>query len=117
MYTKDEREVIYSLIRKFGITSRYKGYHYTVDAVLLYLETERSELSIMITKDVYPKLTKKYNAKGTNGIERNIRTVAELCWSNNRELLESIAGYPLPSRPTNAEFLTILSYYIKCMTK
>lgn len=114
MYTNDEREAVYRLIRKFGITSRYKGYHCTVDAVLLFLETEKSETSIMITKDVYPKLFNKYKV---NSIERNIRTIAELCWNNNKDLLEHMAGYPLPSRPTNSEFLAILAYYIKCTTK
>lgn len=111
MYTKEEREATRNLIRKFGITPKYKGYYYTIDAVSLYLDIERSELLVKVTKDIYPTVAKKYKTNASS-VERSIRTVIGVCWDNNKELLKGIADCPLLYKPSNSEFLDMLAYYV-----
>lgn len=108
----EERKAVGDLLRKFGITPRYKGYLYVVEAVLLY--RQYSETYIMVTKDVYPTIAKKFNDSSSN-VERNIRLVIARCWGNNKELLTTIANYPLPEKPSNSEFLDILTYYVSLL--
>ncbi len=98
------------LIRSLGITSKYKGYRFIVEAVLLMLENPES--GYKITKDIYPGIAKKYHTNISN-IEHNIRTVVDTCWTKRREQLEKVAGYSLKHKPSNLEFLDILVFYIR----
>lgn len=100
---------IYHLIRQMGVTSKYKGYYLVADAVKLSMEEPGQPLQI--TKDVYPSLAKKYNSSPDN-IEHNIRTVVKICWVDHKEQMDRIAGYPLDYKPTNSEFLDMLTYYL-----
>ena len=108
MYT-EERKAVCDLIRKFGVTSKYKGYLITVEAILMYIQ--KQDECLMNTKDVYPDLAKKFRVS-TKIIERNIRSVIGVCWKNNKELLLTIANYILPKAPSNSEFLDVVAYYI-----
>lgn len=101
---------IYNLIRQMGITAKYRGYYFVAEAV--YISMDSGDLPIMITKDVYPFIASKYKSS-SKSVERAIRTVVEVCWMNHREKLEEIAGYELSYKPTNSEFVDILSYYLK----
>lgn len=103
---------IYGLIRKLGVTSKYKGYYYVAEAVKITMEYQ--ETPIKITKDVYPKLAKKFKSTPVN-IEHDIRTVINVCWVTNKSTMEQIAGYPLYYKPTNSEFVDILAYYLNQM--
>lgn len=69
-----------SIIREFRINSTYKGYYLIIDAVEFFVTNERR--CIKITKDIYPYLSEKYQMP-VSCVERNIRTVIELCWNNN----------------------------------
>lgn len=112
MCTKEERkEIVYSLMRRFGITSRYKGYYQTTEAVLIYSELLKEEKVVLLTKDIYPEIVKIRN-ESMSSVERNIRTVIEICWCKNQKELEKVFGFEIPSKPSNSEFLDMLSYYI-----
>lgn len=100
---------IYSIIRKLGVTSNYKGYFFVADAIQLAMNSQ--ERPIRITKEIYPNLAKKYNTTPLN-VEHNIRTAVNVCWETNRNGLIDIAGYPLSYKPTNSEFIDILAYYL-----
>ena len=50
---------VYSLIRKLGATSKYKGYYFVAEAIKVSMELE--ERPIKVTKDVYPVLAKRFN--------------------------------------------------------
>ena len=100
---------IYGIIRKLGVTSKYKGYYYVVDAIHLAMESQ--DQPIRITKDIYPYLAKKYKTTPMN-IEHNIRTVINVCWETNRKGMDEIAGYPLTYKPTNSEFIDMAAYYL-----
>ena len=100
---------VYRVIRRLGVTSKYKGYYFLAEAVKICMEMQ--ENPIRITKDIYPRLAKKYKSKPMN-IEHNIRTIINVCWNNNRETLSDIAGCSLNYKPTNSEFVDMLAYYL-----
>lgn len=108
MYT-EERKVVHNLLRKFNVTSKYRGYFHVIEATMMYVENH--DRYLMITKEVYPTVAKKLDDT-PYCVEHNIRCVIARCWKNNKELLQSIANYPLPERPSNSEFLDILAYYV-----
>lgn len=100
---------IYGTIRRLGLTSNYKGYYFVADAIQLAMNSQ--ERPIRITKDIYPYLASKYKTTSLN-IEHNIRTVINVCWQTNRNAMIEIAGYPLPYKPTNSEFVDMVAYYL-----
>ena len=100
---------VYRLIRQLGMTSKYKGYYYVAEAVMMSMELQ--DYPIKITKDIYPHLAKKFKSTPVN-IEHDIRTVINVCWTANKETMDRIAGYPLRYRPTNSEFVDMLAYYL-----
>ena len=100
---------IYGIIRRMGVTSNYKGYYFVADAIALAMDFQGRP--IRITKDIYPKLAKKYQTTALN-IEHNIRTVINVCWETNRDRVVEIAGFPLIYKPTNSEFIDMIAYYL-----
>lgn len=101
---------IYRVIRRMGITAKYRGYYFVAEAIAISMES--GDTPIMITKDIYPPIASKYKSTAKS-VERAIRTVVELCWLNHRETMEEIAGYELDYKPTNSEFVDFMAYYIK----
>ena len=100
---------VYGTIRRLGATSKYKGYYFVAEAIRMTMEFQ--ERPMKITKDIYPRLAKKFKSKPSN-IEHDIRTIVNVCWENHRERLEQIAGYPLEYRPTNSEFIDMIAFYL-----
>ena len=105
---------VYRLIRSLGATSKYKGYHYLAEAVTLSLEIQDGP--VLVTKDIYPVLARRFHDKVSN-VEQDIRTIVNVTWKSNREKLEEIAGYHLFYRPSNSEYIDILAFYLRsCLT-
>lgn len=99
----------HKIIREFHITSKYKGYPLIIDAIDFYISKDGNY--IKITKDLYPILSEKYNIS-TSSVERNIRTVVEACWANNKEAVQNIIGHKTIRCPSNSEFIDAIAYYI-----
>ena len=98
------------LLQKLGIHAIYRGYPYLVCA--LKLVTRNPEYLLYITKWLYPDVAKNFHSTESS-VERSIRTAVNACWNEgNRELLNQLAGYDLTRKPTNGEFLSILSFYL-----
>ena len=97
------------LIRQFNITSKYRGYYLIIDAIEIAYKNQHQCLHI--TKDIYPIIARKHNIS-SRSVEKNIRTIVEKCWENNRELMQEVAGCKLTCCPTNSEFIDYVSYYI-----
>lgn len=97
------------MIRKLGITSKYKGYYFVAEAINMVMKEQSAPMNI--TKDIYPSLARKFESTPTN-VEHAIRTVVNVCWEANKEGLDKIAGYPLTYKPTNTEFVDMLAYYL-----
>ena len=70
---------VYGTIRKLGATSKYKGYYFVAEAIRMTMEFQ--ERPMKITKDIYPRLAKKFKSKPSN-IEHDIRTIVNVCWEN-----------------------------------
>lgn len=97
------------LIRRFRVTSKYKGYFWLIEAVRIARENYSKGLHV--TKDIYPELAHRHGVPRER-IERNMRTVVEKCWENNSEFLQEMAGYQLDYCPTISEFLDIAAYWL-----
>lgn len=102
---------IQQLIHSLGISSTYYGYRYLYYAVRLVMENE--DYLLAITKLLYPTIAEKYHTN-RYGVERNIRTIVNVCWERgNRDLLQTMAAYPLTDKPTTGEFIDIICTYCK----
>ena len=99
--TMDSR-TIERLIRRLGIGATYRGYRYLCYGVSLCLTDEEYLLSI--SKLLYPIIAKEFNTT-LSSVERDIRTVVQVCWEKgNKALLQDIAYRPLYNKPTAGEF-------------
>lgn len=99
------------LIRSLGISGTHLGYYYLETALGLVLE-DRSRL-LMISKSLYPEVARRHGTT-ISCVERDIRTAVTICWARgDRERLHQMAGYRLPSKPTNGQFLDILALYLQ----
>lgn len=96
---------IYLLLNRLGITANYTGFHHVAYAV--YLIYHQPDSLLLVTKRLYPDVARQYHTKWQR-VERNIRTVIAIAWSENRPLLEKMAGHPLSHRPQPVQFLSIL---------
>ena len=106
-----ENRTIERLIRRLGIGATYRGYRYLCYGVSLCLTDEEYLLSI--SKLLYPIIAKEFNTT-LSSVERDIRTVVQVCWDKgNKSLLQDIAYRPLYNKPTAGEVLDILVAYIQ----
>ena len=100
---------VYGVIRRLGVTSKYKGYYYLAEAVNMVMEQKDEQMRI--TKDIYPCLSGKFKSTPSN-VERDIRTAINACWKLNKKGMDEIAGHPLAYKPTNSEFIDMVAYYL-----
>lgn len=105
---------IYKAIRELGVTPKYKGYYFVAEAVKLTMEFQNEPTKI--TKDIYPKLAKRYKSTTMN-VEHDIRTVIKIAWMNKRKEMEKMAGCTLSYKPTNSEFVDILVCHLTQMNE
>ena len=95
-----------ALLCRLGGTANYAGFAQTAYAVSL--AAGQPERLLLVTKWLYPDVARHF---GTTWrcVERNIRTAAAAAWERNPQLLSELAGCELARKPTNAQFLAILS--------
>lgn len=101
---------VYSVLQQLGITANYTGFFHASYSVLLAMENPQRLL--LITKWLYPEVAKRYHTTA-GAVERNIRTITLRAWRLNREVLEQIAGCTLATKPTAAQFISILSTHLQ----
>ena len=68
---------IYGMIRKLGVTSKYKGYYFVADAIHLTMNSQGKP--IFITKDIYPYLARKYKTTPMNIEHIYDQAIKRLC--------------------------------------
>ena len=98
---------IQAAVRQLGMTSKYKGYYYVIEAVRIRMNEQRPYL---ITKEIYPVLARQFGTRVHN-VEADIRRVSRLCWEKHRDQLILMAGHALEEAPSNRQFIDILAYY------
>lgn len=106
MKPDDYMQEIQQLLRRLGVSAGYNGFPQTAYAVQLSI-TDPDCLHL-VTKLLYPAVAGRYGTTCT-AVERNIRTVVTTAWKHDPLLLEELAGGRLSRRPTNSQFLSILS--------
>ena len=100
---------VYKLLLRLGISAKYRGYYHAAYSIFLCIQ--QPERILLVTKYVYPAVAKQYHTDW-RAVERNIRSVNELCWANHSDLICELCNCALTHRPTNKEFIAILSSYL-----
>ena len=98
------------IIRKFRVTSKYKGYFIVIDAIHIYMEMYRKCSHISMTNHIYQPLAGKYDTT-VYCVEHNIRTLIEHCWKNDRNFMETLLDSSLSCCPSNRAFIDSAAYY------
>ncbi len=105
---------VISLIHEIGIPSHIMGYQYLKDALQITLH-DRDTLN-SITKVLYPEIAAK-NHTTSSRVERAIRHAIEIAFTRgNSKFITSLFGYsinPVTGKPTNSEFIAVLSDYLR----
>lgn len=103
-------EKLIYLLFDLGLSANYTGFFYIITAAEIAIKEQQS--LTMVTKWLYPQVAKQYKTSW-KAVERNIRTCIEIIWSRNPHKLQQLANFSLDTKPTVAQFISILVYYIK----
>lgn len=98
------------LLISLGVTCKLSGFRYT--EYILNKAVKNPSCLQLITKVLYPEVASHFNISG-NAVETSIRRLIKVCWDVlGHHRLNEIAGYKLAKRPSNFEFLHILTAYM-----
>lgn len=103
-------ERIENELQLLGITKRYAGYRQSVLAIELALEDDSRLLKM--TDEIYYVMAQRCSC-GQTCIERNIRTVSRVAWTNNRSRLRQLVRYPIYAPLSASEFISILTAHLQ----
>ena len=99
------------LLRRLGVSGKLSGFSYTV--YMLEQISNNPENALLLTKRLYSD-TARYFRTTTRCVERNLRTVVQVCWRQpEHDLLDHIAGRALSQPPTNTQFLDMLAAFLR----
>lgn len=99
------------LLSRMGISASIKGYHFIRRAVIMAVED--ADVLTGITKGLYPDIAKIYKTSASK-VERAIRHAIESAWKKNgTQVYFEVAGYLPPEKPTNGQFIAVLSEYFR----
>lgn len=105
------REQIYQDLRKLGLADSYYGEKFLYLALEI-IQEEPTRLCC-ISKQIYPEIAKQYDTNIVC-VERNLRTFISKLWETGHyEYFEKLAGKTLNKKPSNGEFLDIMSMYLE----
>ncbi len=99
-----------ALLHRLGVTANYKGYAYAAYAAALCVE--RPDLLLLVTKNLYPEVARRYQTTW-QAVERGIRSVIAVVWARNPALLGRMAGGALEGKPRSTQFLAIITAEIQ----
>lgn len=104
------------ILHEIGVPAHIKGYQYLRDSIIY--SVEGPEFLNGITKELYPAIAKKYDSTGTR-VERAIRHAIEVAFTRGKvDLIDDLFGYTISGgkgKPTNAEFIALISDKIRLM--
>lgn len=105
---------IVSVMHEIGIPAHIMGYRYLKDAMLITLQDK--DAINAITKVLYPEIAAK-NHTTSSRVERAIRHAIEVAFTRgNSEFISNLFGYsinPNTGKPTNSEFIAVISDYLR----
>lgn len=97
------------LLVRLGATSKYVGFNYIAYAI--YLAIMNEDYLFSVTTRLYPEVAKQYGSNA-KAVERAIRTLISVIWEKNPPLLNKIAGYTLPMKPSSGEFIALMTEHL-----
>ena len=113
-YSKSIDTKISNILKEVGVSPSLKGYRYIITAVKEVLRDEN--VLEGVTKILYPCIARIHRSTSQR-VEKAIRYAIEVAWSRNEaSRLKNEFKYVIyegKTRPTNSEFIAILSQYIK----
>lgn len=105
-------KAISDLIISVGVPVSSRGYWYIREAVLLL--SEKRDLIMYITKNVYPTIAKKYDTTPCN-VEKAIRYSIGKSWEHCiscKRYVEGPADLIEGRKPSNSKFISMLCKYL-----
>lgn len=113
-YGYDLNSLIAKNLIQIGVPASLKGYKYVATAIKK--ATENQEVLEGVTKILYPEIAKMYDSTPQR-VEKAIRHAIEVAWNRNSESelkkKFSVALDKGKVRPTNSEFIAVMSEYIR----
>ena len=102
-------EKLFHLLYSLGLSQNYAGFFCITSAVEIAIRHPQS--LTLVTKWLYPQVAKQC---GTNwkAVERNIRSAIDTIWKRNPLALQNLSPSPLDSKPTAAQFISLLISYL-----
>ena len=79
------RNIMIQTLRRFKVTSGYKGYYYLLDAADIISGFHTKEKPFATQNDIYIPIGEKHETSFYN-VERGIRVVVDKCWKEDKEL-------------------------------
>ncbi len=99
-----------SIFRNLSVSVEHIGYHYALEAIKLF--AANTDVSLQVTKIIYPIIAKKYNTTASN-VEKTIRVMIDCSWKAANPLYQiKYFGYSNRDnikRPTNLAFIATLA--------
>ena len=90
------KNVLFDLLRPFGITNNYTGCSQLIRAIQIVLE--KPDGIQAVHKQIYAVIAKEYDLQ-PRSVESNIRTLSDIAWKNDPARLVQIAGIPTGQSP------------------
>lgn len=108
---------ITEVLRSVGIPANLKGYLFLREAIQMVFHNV--EVMGGVTKIIYPAIAEKFHTTASR-VERAIRHAIEVGWNRGSiEQIEFVFGNtvsPLKGKPTNAEFIALISDHLRLQT-
>ncbi|GFI61345.1 stage 0 sporulation protein A [Clostridiales bacterium] len=106
-------EALSMLLLKMRVTPNHSGFKYLLSSIEFSLSC--GDQHLCITKDIYPHVAKKCNST-PDRVERCMRKSIDYAWKNNgSEFFETVAGFKMSKKPTNFQFISFATEYIKSL--
>lgn len=101
---------INTLFMRMYFGKHFKGYRYSMAAVMEAINVMKSGHNIYITKNIYPVIAKQFDTS-TQNIEHNIRTYVERVFDEPNEFVirNFMIPFSIDERPSNGEFISIIA--------
>ena len=98
------------LLKQIGIPATLYGHRYLAYAVIL--ATQNEDYLLSITTRLYEDVALHFNTNA-KCVDRDMRTAISRAYNHgNWKVLEKIADRDIPYKPSNGEFIDILSTYL-----
>ena len=101
---------ITSLLYSLGLSPNYKGFLCLSAAIDIAMQAP--DQLLLVTKWLYPRVAVRQKTSW-KAVERNIRTAIQVIWDRDPQRLQRLTSFPLSEKPSAAQFISILVFYLQ----